>query len=790
MAKNLVIVESPAKARTIGRYLGRAYTVKASLGHIRDLPSGRMSIDVDEQFAPKYVIPKEKKALVKDLNDALEGTTTVYLATDPDREGEAIAWHLTQAIKIGNRAVKRVVFHEITEAAIKEAFKQPREIDLDLVNAQQTRRILDRLVGYRLSPLLWKKIRGGLSAGRVQSPALSILVDREREIEAFVPEEYWKLIVELSKVETAAKRQKTKFLATLTGIKGARKKLEVHDTAHAHEIVHDLAGAAYEVATVTSKETQRRPTAPFTTSTLQQEAFRKLRYTAVRTMHLAQQLYEGLAVGSEGTVGLITYMRTDSPVVSASAIQEARAFIRDTYGADYTPKDARIYTTRSKSAQEAHEAIRPTSIRRTPAAIKAFLEPAQFRLYDLIWKRLVASQMANAIFDATTVDIEAAQAGHTKTYIFHATGSVQKFAGFLHLYSEGKDAPDDEDDGALPLLEKGEALNFLRLDPQQKFTQPPPRFTEATLVKTLEENGIGRPSTYAPIVSTIVDRGYVQKEAGSLRPQNLGLLVNDLLQESFPDIIDTQFTAHMEEQLDEVARGEKAWVPMLKEFYGPFDKAVTAATENLPKTQEATAEVCDLCGKPMVITKGRFGLFLACSGFPECFKVNTKDKQVANTKPLVTADSPAMPQETTEEVCHLCGKPMVIKRSRFGLFLACTGYPACFKVNAAGKKVGNTKPFLVKVGVKCPEDGGELVEKRSQKGITFYSCANYPNCKFITRLRPIPDPCPQCGGLLGSNARGVKCTKCTYKAAPLLQSAREPALDQEAEKALVPAGVA
>ena len=706
MAKNLVIVESPAKARTIGRYLGRAYTVKPSLGHVRDLPSGRLGVNVEDNFEPKYVVSKDKKDLVKELNKLLEDATTLFLATDPDREGEAIAWHLSQALKVGDRTVKRVVFHEITEPAIKEAFTHSRDINLHLVNAQQARRILDRLVGYKLSPLLWKKIRGGLSAGRVQSAALHILVDREREIEAFVPQEYWKLVADLEKTHINGKRQVYKFPATLTGTKGAKKKLEITNQAQATQIVRDLEGAVYTVVSVTKKETQRKPTAPFTTSTLQQEAWRKLRFSASRTMALAQQLYEGLPVGTEGTLGLITYMRTDSPVVSAGAIQETRTFVRAKYGKEYLPKEARLYTARSKGAQEAHEAIRPTGVGRTPAEMKQYLEPAQFRLYELIWKRLVASQMANAIFDATAVDIGAARRGAgAKSYIFHATGSVQKFAGFLLLYVEGKDTTDDDDAGILPPLEKDETLTLLGLDPQQKFTQPPPRFTEATLVKALEEAGIGRPSTYAPIMSTITERGYVKKEAGTLKPQQLGMLVNDLLQESFPNIIDAQFTAHMEEELDEIARGEKAWVPVLEEFYSPFDKALVTATENLPKMPETTDEVCDVCGKPMVIKSGRFGLFLACSGYPECFRTN-----------------------------------------------------------AEGKNVANTKPLLVKMGVKCPLDAGELVEKRARKGNVFYSCANYPNCTFAMNLKPIPEPCPNCGGLLGAFPRGgVKCTKCEYK---------------------------
>lgn len=704
MAKNFVIVESPAKAKTIGRFLGRSYTVKSSLGHIRDLPEGRLGVDVEQDFEPKYVVPKDKKSLVKELNEALADATTVYLATDPDREGEAIAWHLTQAMKIGQKPVKRVVFHEITEAAIKEAFQHPRDIDIDLVYAQQTRRILDRLVGYKLSPLLWKKIRGGLSAGRVQSAALRMIVDREREIEAFVPEEYWKLVAELSKQASNGKQKQSRFFATLTGLKGTKKKLEVHSKAEADQVLVELNGAGYRVASVATKETQRRPTAPFTTSTMQQEAWRKLRYTAQKTMRVAQQLYEGLSVGAEGSLGLITYMRTDSPVVSPTAIHEARAFIKQEYGKEFVPKEHRVYTARAKGAQEAHEAIRPTSVPRTPASIKQYLDTAQFKLYELIWKRFVASQMNNAVFDATAVDIDAAPAAldggrPRRTYVFHATGSVMRFPGFLKLYSEGKDSEDDADSGALPALEQGEAVDLLNLDPQQKFTQPPARFTEATLVKALEENGIGRPSTYAPIISTIQGRGYVKKDAGALRPEDLGFLVNDLLRESVPEIIDAKFTAGMEEELDEVARGEKQWVPVLREFYGPFDLALQTAIERLPKTPQTTDEVCEACGKPMVVKKGRFGLFLACSGYPEC--------------------------------------------------------------QVKGK---STKPLQIKVGVKCPDDGGEIVEKRSKKGNVFYSCANYPNCKFATSLRPIPEPCPQCGGLLGAFPRGgVKCTKCDYK---------------------------
>ena len=693
MAKSLVIVESPAKAKTIGRYLGRDYIVIASVGHVRDLPGGKLGVDVENGFAPQYVVPKDKQPVIREVNEALKKVSTVYLATDPDREGEAIAWHIKEAVKVGDIPVKRVVFHEITEAAIKEAFNHPREIDLDLVNAQQTRRILDRLVGYKLSPVLWKKLRGGLSAGRVQSAALRIVVIREREIEAFVSQEYWRIIAEVSKQGANGTTKKLAFKAILASIEGVKGKLEVGDDAQAQSIVKDLKLATYTVSKVTQRETQRKPTAPFITSTLQQEAWRKLRFAARRTMSVAQQLYEGLAVGSEGTVGLITYMRTDSPVVSAAAMSDARAYIKKKYGAAYVPASPRSYKARSKGAQEAHEAIRPTSVGRDPQSMKPHLSSEQFRLYDLVWKRMVASQMANGVFDATSIQIEAP--GPDRTYVLQASGSVQKFAGFLALYAEGRDDDDEEDSSDLPAVENGEVLHLLGLDPQQKFTQPPPRYSEASLVRVLEENGIGRPSTYAPIISTIQDRGYVKKETGTLYPQVLGKMVNDLLQEGFPDIINPKFTAEMEEGLDEIARGEKEWGPFLSEFYAPFEKAITSASENLAKRDEPSTETCDTCGKPMVVKKGRFGLFLACVGYPEC---------------------------------------------------------------------KSTKPIQTKIGVQCPLCSEEIVQKRSRKGKTFYGCSSYPKCDFATGLRPIPEPCPDCGGLLGAFPRGgVKCTKCEYK---------------------------
>ena len=697
--RNLVIVESPAKARTIGRFLGSDYHVMASLGHVRDLPSSKIGVEVEKDFAPVYVIPKEKKALIKELTSAAEDARAIFLATDPDREGEAIAWHLYEAMDVKDIPVSRVVFHEITAHAIAEAFAHPRKIDASLVNAQQTRRVLDRLVGYKLSPLLWSKLRGGLSAGRVQSAALRMLVDREREIEQFIPVEYWRMVLNLAKAATNGDGKNMSFQALLKSVRGQDGKLEVHNQAEADTVKNDLEGAAYVVTQVTQRESRRRPPAPFTTSTLQQEAFRKLRFSAKATMAVAQQLYEGLAVDVDGVVGLITYMRTDSPVVSNSALVETRDFIGKKYGADFVPESPRQYVAKSKGAQEAHEAVRPTLIAREPGKVKHNLHAEQFRLYDLIWKRMVASQMADALFDATTVEIEA-RCPSGKTYVFEAKGQVEKFKGFLALYSEGKDTPDDEDDGALPALSQNEALELLKLDAQQKFTMPPPRYSEASLVKAMEENGIGRPSTYAPTISTLYDREYIKKENGTLRPQQIGRMVDQLLEEAFPTVVDLTFTARMEEELDEIAEGTKEWVPVLREFYDPFEKSLQLAKDTLEKRHEMSDEMCPLCGKQMVIKSGRFGRFLACLGYPEC---------------------------------------------------------------------KGTKPFVIRTGVKCPLClTGDILQKRSRKGKTFYGCSNYFNkevkCTFAMNLRPIPEPCPTCGSLLGQWGKGsVRCTKCDFK---------------------------
>ena len=683
----LVIVESPAKARTVGRFLGKGYTVKASIGHVRDLLRSRLAVDIANDFKPTYRIIKEKREVVKELAEAAKRAAEVYLATDPDREGEAIAWHLMEAAKIDKGRARRVVFHEITRHAIEEAFAHPRGIDRRLVNAQQARRILDRLVGYTISPLLWKKVKNRLSAGRVQSVALRLVVEREREIQSFVPQEYWTIEAELAKrrrerLEKGEKRES--FIAKLHRIRG--QKVDLKSEEETQRIVQELERATYVVTKVKRREKRRHPAPPFITSTMQRAASNQLHFGARRTMVVAQQLYEGIELGEEGTVGLITYMRTDSVNVAASAQEEARAYIAEKHGQDYVPPKPRQYKTKVKGAQEAHEAIRPTSVWREPWAIKKYLTRDQYLLYDLIWRRFVASQMASAIFDTTSVDITAGP-----DYLFRATGSVVKFPGFLAVYR----ADEEEKEKALPPLSEGGVLDLVRLIPEQHFTQPPPRYTEASLIKALEEYGIGRPSTYAPIITTIQTRGYVEQVDRRLVPTELGFIVNDLLVEHFPEIMDVGFTAKMEEDLDAIARGERDWVPVLREFWGPFQRTLEQAKRNMPKVEVAdqpTGEFCEKCGAPMVVKWGRYGKFIACSNFPEC---------------------------------------------------------------------RNTKPYFEKIGVKCPECGGDLVVRKTRKGRTFYGCANYPECNFATWQRPLPEPCPHCGGLLTMvNKERAKCIKC------------------------------
>ncbi len=688
----LVIVESPAKARTIGRFLGRGYQVKASVGHVRDLYKSKLSVDVDHDFQPIYYVPRDKKKLVKELKEAVAGAEEVYLATDPDREGEAIAWHVQEATGLEPERAKRVVFHEITKSAIDEAFQHARSLDMQLVDAQQARRILDRLVGYKISPLLWRNVRRGLSAGRVQSVALRLVVEREREIEAFVPEEYWSIIADLAKREP----EKRHFLAKLHRIDG--KKFKISTGEEAQTIVAELEKSEWVVSQVKKGTRQRRPYAPFTTSTMQMEASRKLNFTARRTMRTAQSLYEGVKLGDQGAVGLITYMRTDSTNVAKEAQAQARDFIAQRYGESFLPKKPPIYRTKARSAQEAHEAIRPTSVFRTPESLKPYLSSDQYRLYKLIWQRFVASQMTPAIYDTLTVEVEAGPAGEKKRYLFRATGSSLRFPGFLKVYEPSKSVEEKRkeeeelENKNIPPLSVGELLDLLKLIPEQHFTQPPPRYTEASLVKALEQYGIGRPSTYATILSTIQDRGYVEKKGKFFHPTKLGMTVNDLLVEHFGRYINVDFTARMEEELDRIARGEEDRVEVLRKFYGPFEQAVEAAGATMQRQQiepEKIGETCPECGGELVIREGRYGKFIGCSNYPTC---------------------------------------------RY------------------------TRPIVEDTGVKCPKDGGRIIKKRSRKGRIFYGCENWPKCDFVTWNEPIDVTCPKCGSILvKANKSTAKC---------------------------------
>ena len=754
MSKKLVVVESPAKAKTLSQFLGKEYSVTASVGHIRDLPEKELGVDIDKDFTPKYVVSQTKRKVVKDIKDKAANAAAIYLATDPDREGEAISWHIVEAAKLSKIPLKRVVFHEITHDAITSAFRHPRTIDLRLVNAQQARRILDRLVGYKISPLLWKRVRPGLSAGRVQSVALKLIVDREAEISSFIPVEYWSIEAELAKEKGKSSHFEAKLVGTSSGT-----KIDIKDKKQAYELVDILKEAGYSVSSVKQKKTSRKPAPPFITSTLQQEAWRKLKFNGKRTMAIAQQLYEGLPLGKEGSVGLITYMRTDSTHVASSAISEARSYIQEKYGSDFVPNTPHRFAKKAKGAQEAHEAIRPTSIQRDPSQIKSHLTSEQFKVYNLIWQRMVASQMASAQISTTTVEVEATSKIEKKKYLFRATSSNISFPGFLTLYQESRDEEEEEKKKSLPALAKGDLLQLIKLNPEQHFTQPPPYYTEATLIKALEELGIGRPSTYAPILSLIQERGYVERRNGRLAASELGTIVSTLLSEHFTDIVNVSFTAQMEEKLDQIASGQLEWIPMLKEFYTPFDKTVTKAASAIPKISEVTDEICELCGSAMVIKWGRWGKFLSCTGFPKC----KHSRSLEEKKPK--ADSPKKKEvETTDQICELCGRPMEIKQGRFGKFIACSGYNDPDKK----KRCKNTKSILTGTGVSCPNAGckGELVEKRSKKGRLFYGCSQYPKCKFASWDKPLEKPCPECQGLLTLSKDGKeKCTKCSYKGA-------------------------
>jgi DNA topoisomerase-1 len=688
----LVIVESPTKAKTVGRFLGKGYQVRASVGHVRDLLRSQLSVDVDNGFTPKYRIPNEKRPIVKELKALAQQSEQIFLATDPDREGEAIAWHLKEAAELDESLTHRVVFHEITKTAVDDAFQHPREIDINLVNAQQARRILDRLVGYLLSPLLWAKVRSRLSAGRVQSVALRLVVEREREINAFEAVEYWSIAADLAKIRNGG----STFRAKLSKVDG--QDVSLGSEKEAADLADDLQQASFAVARVRRGERRRNPSPPFTTSTLQQEASRKLGFTPKKTMAIAQQLYEGVEIDSLGMTGLITYMRTDSTQVADVAQKEAREFIAEKYGRESLPAEPPRYRTKSRSAQEAHEAIRPTSVLREPKLFSDRLSRDQNRLYGLIWQRFVASQMAPALFDTVQVEVEAAG---TRKYLLRASGSTLRFQGFLAVYEEARDedqAEEDDGQGSMPPLEEGEPLAVTHILPEQHFTQPPPRYTEAALVRALEENDIGRPSTYAPILSTIQQRGYVVREEKRLLPTEIGFTVNDMLVTYFPDVINTGFTATMEDELDEIAEGTHDWVSTLREFYEPFSKDVKHAELEIPKV----------------------------------------------------SDGP----EPAGRDCPTCGKPLVIRYGRYGKFIGCSTFPACRYV----------EPWLEKMGVLCPKDGGELVERKTRKGRTFYACSNYPACDFTSWKKPMPDPCPACGGLLVYGAKQTAlCIKCEAK---------------------------
>jgi DNA topoisomerase I len=688
----LVIVESPAKAKTVGRFLGKGYTVRASVGHVRDLLRSQLSVDVENDFAPKYRVPNEKKAVVKELKQLAKEAAEIYLATDPDREGEAISWHLMEAAAIEPNLAKRVVFHEITEHAISEAFANPREINMELVNAQQARRVLDRLVGYSISPILWEKVRSRLSAGRVQSVALRLIVEREREIDAFNPVEYWSIGAEF-----CSHNQKQTFITKLAKIDEKDPVLGTEEVVK--PLLLDMEKAPYLVTRVKRGERRRKPSAPFITSTLQQEASRKLGFTAKRTMGLAQGLYEGLDVGEGGTTGLITYMRTDSTNIAEVARNEARAYIAGRFGNDFLPEKAPEYTKKVAGAQEAHEAIRPTSVLRDPEKAKPFLDPAMFKLYQLIWQRFVASQMESAVFDTLSVNVSGQGSNHE--YTFRASGSAVKFPGFLIVYEEAKDEDkktdeDDEINVRIPAsIAEGQQQDLVRLIPEQHFTQPPPRYSEASLVQILEEFGIGRPSTYAPTLSTIQQRGYVERVDRHLIPTETGILVNELMEQYFPEIIDLTFTARMEEDLDKISEGQADWVKVMDSFYKPFSVTVAKAQAEMPVMKtgpEPIGRTCPECGKELVIRYGRYGKFISCSGFPEC---------------------------------------------------------------------RHTEAWLEKIGVICPKDGGEIVSRKTRKGRVFFGCANYPACDFTSWKRPLPQPCPNCKGMLVvANKREAQCLNC------------------------------
>jgi DNA topoisomerase-1 len=772
MAKALVIVESPAKAKTINKYLGKDFIVKASLGHIKDLPKRDLAVDVERGFEPRYVVIEGKKKLVAELKQAARKVKDVYLAADPDREGEAICSHLQEELseKKNGPRIYRVMFNEITKKAIAKAFEKPGQVDVNLVDAQQARRVLDRLVGYKISPLLWDKVRRGLSAGRVQTVALRVIVEREREIRAFIAKEYWTIDADL------AAKKPPGLTARLARING--QTAEIGSAEAANGVVAALDGAMYTVQSVSTREKRRFPVAPFITSTLQQESSRKLRFSVKRTMMLAQRLYEGVEVGKD-TVGLITYMRTDSTRVSDDAVRDVRDFIGERYGREFLPDSANFYKSK-KGAQDAHEAVRPTSMAYAPEVVDKYLQEDERKVYRLIWNRFVASQMMPALYDQTTIDV-GAKGKNGDDYLFRATGSVLKFEGFLKVYKEGKDQLDEEDEELkhhLPLVTEGERLRFKAIRPEQHFTEPPPRYNEATLVKRLESDGVGRPSTYASIISTIQEREYVKKDGGRFTPTELGMVVTDLLLESFDDIFDVTYTARMEEELDEIEEGKIDWRVAMQEFYERFDKDLKHAEEhmtNIKRMEKPTGQICEKCGKPLVIKWGKHGSFIACTGYPDC----TYTREL--TVDLPDVDNADLSEQGDEEYCENCGRPMVLKKGRFGTFYACTGYPDCKTTKPIGGqqkkpdqkldeicpqcgnhlvlKTGRFGEFTAcsnyptckyvkqkTIGMKCPEcNEGEIAERRSRRGKTFYGCNRWPACNFVTWGKPVPEKCTECG---------------------------------------------
>ncbi len=741
--KSLLIVESPTKVQTLKKIVGKDFIVKASVGHLKDLPKKKLGVDVDNGFTPEYITIRGKGKILSELKAAAKKAAKIYLAPDPDREGEAIAYHIGNEIaRFTKGKIYRVLFNEITKKAVTEAIKNPTELNTNKVNAQQARRILDRLVGYKISPILWKKVRRGLSAGRVQSVALRIVCDREREIQDFKTEEYWSVTLDLEGHVPPT------FQAKL--LKIDNHKAIVSNGEEAGQIVKDVDSAELALGDVVKKKKKRNPSAPFITSTLQQEASRKLNFSPKKTMLLAQRLYEGLPVGKSGTVGLITYMRTDSTRIADEALAGVREYIKSRYGDEYLPKAPNVYKSK-KSAQEAHEAIRPTDLSLDPQSIKEYLEKDSYRLYELIWSRFISCQMVPAIMDTTQFDINAGK------YLFRSNGSILQFPGFMKVYVEGQDEEAQDkvqgSDRLLPPLEKGEQLKLLKVSPEQHFTQPPPRYSEAMLVKALEDQGIGRPSTYAAIISVIKDRDYVRSQERRLHPSELGFLISDLLVEHFADIMNSEFTANMEKQLDLIEEGKEEWVNTLKSFYVPFKADLDEAEKkmkDIKKQVEETDEVCEKCNKPMVIKWGRFGKFMACSGYPEC--KNTKELKAEGSKE-------SAPPEEVKGNCDKCGSALVIKMGRFGKFIACSTYPDC----------KFTKP--IGLGIACPEESctGEIAARRTRKGRTFYGCNKYPDCTFTSWDKPIAEGCPECKNVYmiekwkKNEGSSVLCPKCGHK---------------------------